>query len=351
MGAVSVGHGWFWLPNSVVLKGNLPLGDTNRLATFLAHVTNNTVYSGMRVVRLEGVALLLMLWRYTQSKKRPESGIENTESGVNPDFNAVQLWMMLIFVATATLHLLLASTGWFLRYEAYLVALGFTVVAIPLWDFLHNLRAPHRLQLAHGAGFAALALLVFSANLFWEAGYDAEWMTLPAMHDTYRWHYQMGTFVQRYYQGSSLVVNDIGAVDFLADIQLTDPHGLADREIARALLRGRGQLSPNFLDQIARSRGASVALVDDNWLQFFAGTLHSCVPSTWLLAGVWRYHNRVVLAPPGLSFYALDEGAKAKLIENLREYSPLLPADVEQVGPYTRPRESAQKALGSGRRQ
>jgi hypothetical protein len=56
---------------------------------------------------------------------------------------------------------------------------------------------------------------VFSGNLFWQAGYNAVWMTLPTLHDTYRWHYQMGAFVQRYFSGTSLVVKDIGAVDFL----------------------------------------------------------------------------------------------------------------------------------------
>ena len=147
------------------------------------------------------------------------------------------------------------------------------------------------------------------------------------MHDTYRWHYQMGTFVERYYQGSSLVVNEIGAVNFLADIHCTDPHGLGDREIGRA--RWRGRLTSQFIDQLARSRGARVALVDDNWLGFFGG-----VPREWLLAGVWRIQNRVVLAPPGLACYAFDETAKAKLMEHLREYSRFLPPDVEQLGPY-----------------
>jgi hypothetical protein len=338
MGAISVGHGWFWLPNSVMLKGNLPLGETHAVANFLAHAEVNTLYSGMRVVRLEGVALLLMLWRYAQQRV---SEVRSPESGAgNEDSHSVQVWMMGIFVATATLHLLLAGTGWFLRYEAYLIALGLAVAAAPLWDFLQSLRPPHPFHLGSGAGLAAVAVLVFSANLFWTAGYDAVWMTLPGMHDTYRWHYQMGTFVQRYYQGGRLVVNDIGAADFLADIHLTDPHGLADMEIARARLRHGGKLNAEFLDQLARSRGASVALVDENWMEFSGGAFRRVIPSSWRLAGVWRFHNRVVLAPSGLSFYALDEDSKAKLIENLRKYSPNVPADVEQLGPYTLPPSS-----------
>ena len=53
------------------------------------------------------------------------------------------------------------------------------------------------------------------------------------------------------------------------------------------------------------------------------------------MAGVWSFRNRVVLAPPNLSFYALDEASRLKLIQNLRDYSRFLPSDVEQLGPYT----------------
>ena len=328
MGAVSVWHGWFWLPNSVMLKGNIPLGETNAVASFLAHAAANTVYTGMRVVRLEAVALLLMLWLYSQSGRGDREANAREQRS-----HSVQIWMLGIFAATGTLHIMLARMGWFYRYEAYLVALGLTAVAVPLWEFAGSIRRRRHLSLGDGAGLAAVALLIVSVNLFWRVGYDALRLTPLAMHDTFRWHYQMGLFVRKYYQGSALVVNDIGAVNFMADIHLTDPHGLADREIAHAMLRGRGELSSQFLDQLARSRGATVALVDDNWLQFYGG-----VPRTWLFAGVWRFQNRVVLAPPGLSFYALNENAKSRLMENLSEFSPLLPTDVEQSGPYTQDR-------------
>ena len=330
MGVISVGHGWFWLPNPVVLKGNLPMGEKSPVAVFLAHAAANTLYSGMRVVRLEGVALLLLLWRYARCHES-EVRSPDSEAG-NHEPRSVDVWMMGIFVAAATLHMLMAGTGWFLRYEAYLVALGLTVVAVPLWGVLQTLRAPRPWRFSNSAGLAAAALLAVSASLFWHAGYNAAWMTLPATHDTFRWHYQMGTFVHRYYQGAALVVNDIGAVDFLADIHLTDPHGLADRGIARARLRDHGQLAPEVLDLLARSRGARVALVDENWVEFVHGAFRRAVPGTWLLAGVWKFPNRVVLAPAGLSFYALDEAARRQLIDDLRNYAPHLPPDVEQSG-------------------
>jgi hypothetical protein len=316
----------------------------------------------MRVVRLQGVALLLMLWRYVQNGVGATAAVRGpvappssagqvpsaqdvggtSEAPIQPktapaDRASMQIRLMAIFVATAALHLLLARTGWFFRYEAYLMAMAIAVMAVPFWEFLPNLWPLRPFGMAKAAGLTAVAVLLISSKLLWTAGYEAVRMTLPSMHDTYRWHYQMATFVERYYQGSALVIQDIGAVDYLADIHLTDPHGLADLEAARARLVGAGNIESAFLDQLARSRGATVAMVDEDWVEYSGGFMRSPVPQTWLLAGAWKYRDRVILPHSGLSFYGLDETAQRKLMENLRSYSGCLPADVRQVGPYTHP--------------
>ena len=60
-------------------------------------------------------------------------------------------------------------------------------------------------------------------------------------------------------------------------------------------------------------------------------------------------NDRVVLAPPALSFYALTEAARLQLVANLRDFSSRLPAGVEQLGPYieaVRPRPVARDDPG-----
>jgi hypothetical protein len=232
-----------------------------------------------------------------------------------------------IFVATGFLHLVLAGAGWLYRYEAYLVAMGLVAVAAPLYEF--DLRLPRTFRMTAGewAGLTALLLALLTTNLLWSAGWDSLRIIARATNNTYLWHYQMGRFAQRYYQGSSLAVNDLGAVNFLADIHCTDFHGLADLDVGRAILLKR--FDPQFMDALARSREVGVALVDDNWLGLFGGT-----PRQWALAGRWKFNDRVVLAPPALSFYALTEAARVQLMANLRDFSSHLPAGVEQLGPY-----------------
>jgi hypothetical protein len=113
----------------------------------------------------------------------------------------------------------------------------------------------------------------------------------------------------------------------MADIQCTDFHGLADLDVARAMLQKR--FDPQFMDDLARSRKSLVAIVDDNWLGLYGGT-----PRQWALAGRWKFSDQVAVTAPVLSFYALTEAARVQLMANLRDFSSRLPAGVEQLGPY-----------------
>lgn len=312
IGLVSVHHGWFWLPNSVVLKGNLPLAPGHRLESFAVHAVANFTFTGLRVGRLMAVSLLLMLYRFTKGKR-----------GEDP-----AQWLMAIFVVTGFLHLVLAGAGWLYRYEAYLVAIGIVAVAAPLFEFTRGFPRTLRMPAGEWAGIGALALTVLSFGLLWTSGWESLHDAVRATNDIYKCNYHMGLFIRRYYQKNAIALNDLGAANFMADIRCTDFHGLADLEVARALLQGR--FDPPFMDALARSRGASVAILDDNWLG-----LHGGFPRQWALAGRWKINDREILPYPALSFYALDEQASRQLMKNLRDFSTSLPPGVEQLGPYT----------------
>jgi hypothetical protein len=324
IGLVSVRHGWFWLPNSIVLKGNLPLAPGGRLARFAAHAVANFTFSGLRVGRLMAVSLLLMLYRFSKGKGKDDP----------PHL------LMGIFVATSTLHFVLASAGWLYRYEAYLVAMGLVAVAAPLFEFVQRFPRTFRMSAGEWAGVAALALTILTANLLWSGGWESLRATAHATNDIYKCNYHMGLFIRRYYQGIPVAVNDLGAANFMADIQCTDFHGLADLEVARAMLQKR--FNPQFMDDLARSRRSFVAVVDDNWLAMYGGTPHQ-----WALAGGWKFNNRDLLSSlpyPALSFYALTEHARQQLMENLRDFSSRLPPGVEQLGPYVEARRTTPSA-------
>jgi hypothetical protein len=301
-GLVSLAHGWYALPNPVILKGALGEGITGWrrivLVPFLGgwgqlartpHV--------LALVMLAAVALLAR-WRSPSSR-------EGT--------------LLIVFIATTLLHLQYARTGWFYRYEAYLVALGIVAAAIAL-DGLGDRVRPRWLPAALASAVALVCAL---------RGVHAHVETPGAAGNIYEQQIQMGRFLARYYPGEPVAANDIGAIDWLADLRVLDLWGLASREVAEAKLAGR--YTTGGIAELARARGVRVAVIYERWLDAAGG-----VPPEWVRAGRWRVDSNVVLGDRTVAFYAVDPAETAALADHLRAFAPELPIGVAQLGPYTR---------------
>jgi hypothetical protein len=122
-----------------------------------------------------------------------------------------------------------------------------------------------------------------------------------------------------------VALNDLGAVNFLADIHCLDVWGLATPEVAR--MRMQGHYRREDLARLAVKSGARIAIVYDMW---FGRVL----PSEWIRVGQWQIHNSVVVGSDTVSIYAIDPSEAAPLMAHLAEFSAQLPADVLQSGPY-----------------
>jgi hypothetical protein len=133
----------------------------------------------------------------------------------------------------------------------------------------------------------------------------------------------MGLFVRRYYQNSTVALNDIGAVNFLSDIHCLDLWGLANAEIATA--RHKRTYQVGDIDRVSQQTGARVAIIYDNWFP-------SGLPREWVRVGRWTIPNNVILGGDTVSFYAVDSAEVTSLGESLADFSAQLPADVIQRG-------------------
>ena len=96
-GIISIVNGWFFLPNSVLLKSNFLLypGITRFLFHFAGQVIKNP-----HILVLVSLSAALLILQYKKQKK---------------------IWkdttvMLIIFIATALLHMVFARNGWFFRY-------------------------------------------------------------------------------------------------------------------------------------------------------------------------------------------------------------------------------------------
>jgi hypothetical protein len=133
----------------------------------------------------------------------------------------------------------------------------------------------------------------------------------------------MGLFVQRYYQNSAVALNDIGAVNYFADIHCLDLMGLANREVAAA--RRKNTFRIGDIERLSKQSGTRIAIIYDSW---FTGM----VPPTWLRVGRWTIPKNVICGGETVSFYAVDPAEATHLSESLGDFYNHLPSEVIQQG-------------------
>ena len=232
---ISVNHGWYALPNSLLMKANLPgdsAGGVRRFLSALIAVCVNAPHLPLLLLLAAGLAGLVWkrhrtLWTY---------------SGTG----------LVMFLAAGTSHLLFARVGWYFRYEAYLVAWGVIVSAICAHEAMEG-AIPRNWRWA-GSCLVALLLITLGARTV-----RSIYLTPRGIRNIYDQQYQMARFVREYYPQATLVVNDIGAVCFCyPDAHVLDAIGLGD--MAPAVARMHGNYSPQWLDAWGGNNHATLAI-------------------------------------------------------------------------------------------
>jgi hypothetical protein len=313
-GIISVSHGWFWFPSSVLLKGVMPdLGSLSGLFLSLAINAFVNLHMGLHVFVL--LIAVLLFYILACGKGR----------GV---FDSRQV-MGAILLLTALPHVEFVQVSPLFRYDAYLFALGVVFLASQLPIVVPEL--PTRTSFSRRLvprylAMAALALLLFFPVAV--KGTRLLWFLPQCTNNIFEQQYQMGSFVRQYYQGSAVALNDIGAVNFLADIHCLDLWGLANRDVTS--LKREHNYHTRDIAALSKQAGTRIAIVYDYW---YAGEVGG-LPPEWVRVGRWTVRNNVILGGDTVSFYALDPSEVSHLIQCLREFSPRLPRDVIQSGSY-----------------
>lgn len=306
-GAWSMSHGWFFLPNSVLLKGNVPDASVFGMAKVLVGWNAaNALQMNPHLLALLAAALVGVL------------GLRSTAATNR------RLAMTGIFVGASLLHLEFAKTGWFFRYEAYLLMLGIVVVGSTLSPWIQEMRAQRGVSRDFMWLAAAVLLLAIVASPIVVRAIRAIQSAPSYTKITYDQQVQMGVFLRRYYSGRTIAVNDIGAVNYFADIKVVDLVGLASMDVAR--LRRSGHRGP-WIESLVTERHGDVAIVYDSWLIENGG-----VPASWHKAGEWSG----AVPNSTVAFYAVRPDQVAELKGNLRAFMPDLPPDVTSSGEFVR---------------
>jgi len=155
-------------------------------------------------------------------------------------------------------------------------------------------------------------------------GISAQRLLPLSVKNIYEQQIQTARFLRLYYQGQTVALNDIGAPNFMTDIQCLDLWGLASREVGELKMKGR--YNTQAIANLARKKSVTIAIVYEKW---FATRSTGGLPPEWNLAGRLRIPINEVCGDDTLSFFAVDPAAAAKLGANLKSFVPLLPDDVE----------------------
>ncbi len=310
-GVVSVSHGWFWFPNSVILKATLP--DLHSSPITLVVSLLNPLLTNLRNSPHLLTLLIAILLLFLLAQARGNGWRESR-----------QLMTGILF-PLGIAHLEFVGPTAMYRYDAYWCAVAILLLGLQLpvvAPRLPSLRSPVTWTAPHHLACGALILLILLPNL--EKGWRDLWFLPQCTHNVYEQQYQMGLFVRRYYQNSTVALNDVGAVNFLADIHCLDLWGLASAQAAAARLRN--SYGRDEVDRLSRQSGARIAIIYDYW---FNGR----IPAGWVRVGRWSIQDDVILGGPTVSFYALGQGEVKHLRQSLADFSSHLPADVIQEGP------------------
>lgn len=285
-------HGWYPIPNSLLLKANLPNTDTAGMYPgFLASLLRSWS-RGIHVALLIGIALTLLIHGYRRNRTLW------TYSGIG----------LLLFAVTATLHLVFARTGWFFRYEAYLVTLGIAVNTIALFEW--GLPSPRKLGYVLATA-CLVALTCRTAYAFYRAP--------QSVRDIYEQQYQMGLFTRRYLGTQCILLNDIGAVSFLSDARVLDAVGLGNMDPVVA--RRHGVYSKDWLNAWALKEHAAIAIMYP----------HLAAPQ-WNRAASWTIPGNYMSGSDTVGFYVIEPSIKPRLLSDLAGFRLELPRRV--VGTY-----------------
>ena len=308
MGAFSMAHGQGFLPNSVLLKGSMPsLHTAKDMGKALGGEALLQLPQIPSLYALLVCAVLLLAWRLRKNRRTEAADL-----------------LLIAAVATMLLHVQFARTGWFYRYEAYLVALMVTALFLAIPETL-DLRSAGSV-LAAGAVLAVLLLppIVRGAKALWE--------TPRATQNIYQQQYQTGLFLRNFYRDAPVAVNDIGAVNYLADIRCVDLAGLGTYEVARA--RQRGEFSTDAIRRLVRDRGVKVAVL---YASLFRDG--SALPAEWIPVGSWEIRQNVVCGDRTVTFFATEPSEAPRLLRNLLEFRGRLPGSVTWKARWSLPGE------------
>ncbi|HVU56039.1 MAG TPA: hypothetical protein VHD83_13335 [Puia sp.] len=304
-GWYSLSKGGYFVPNSLLIKAMpIPLDGENIQKFIISDIFTRLVFSYNTASAIATSRLVLILpilygVFYDQLKEQP-----------------LYRKILLASLVVTILHLALSSTVFYFRYEAYLIAGALLIGGVLFSRYGGGVWSGKAGAARWVAVWAGLVLVIPMIKRGWQAYGD----TSTACFRTYEQSYQAARFIRQYYNGASVVSDDIGITSYLSDgIKLDLYNGIGYTPAVRA--REESYFQVVYARDVINREKATLAIVEE--FKYSPSLLYY-----WRKVATWGTNNKVVLHSPQLSIYALTKADSAGLSNKLRDFQPSLPGSV-----------------------
>ena len=279
MGVVDLAHGAFFFPNSIVEKTAL-LGPQSLLQAVVPSLS--TIWGNLS---LDPFLIVLLGFGVVIAVRGP---------ALRP------LWAA--WVIGTLLHASYGQFGWNDRYQAYLVIVGvwLTLRTLPRIEW-----APVQRRLVLALVLLLVVLPIGKFDYIVNAPSEALVQTQVQQ--------QMADFLTRYYDGRTVMVNDIGRVTWEHRGGLLDAWALASVSVLR--LQYDGEYNSAHTTVLASQDHVAAVAV-------YSPTFNFLVPEGYVKAAVWQIAQGANSAATAVIFYA-PAGAQAQAMAgDMRAFAP-----------------------------
>jgi hypothetical protein len=282
IGIVDLAHGQYFFPNSIVEKTHL-IGSSVAAALLpdLSWIWSN----------LSSDPFMLVVIGF---------GVLAVAQGVR----LRSVWIAW-FIATA-FQATYAQFGWYERYQAYLLISG-VLLALRSAPEIRLLRARPRQVIA-----MAVLLMVLPIVKYWNVFEGPN-----AAANQFFQQQQMALFLSRYYDGQTVMVNDIGHVTWMHSGGLVDMWALGSFDVLQAQ-RG-GYYNAAYMTTLAAQR--NVAVVAE-----YSPSFDFLVPHGFVQVASWRLRDDTDPRWQAIVFWAPDGQATA-MRAHMRDFIATMPED------------------------
>jgi len=280
IGVINLANGQYFLPNSIVEKTNL--------------LSNGGI----------GALIPNLGWTWAQLSGDPFM-LAVIAFGVVAIVQRVSLrGVWIAWLIGALLHATYAQFGWYERYQAYLLISG----------ILLTLRSAHEIRFLQSRPRQAIALAVSLLLLPGVKYFNIAYGPTAAFNQ-FAEQNQMAVFLSRYYDGSTVMVNDIGHVTWLHQGGLVDMWALGSFEVLQAQ-RG-GYYNATYMTTLAHKHEAAAVAE-------YSPSFDFLVPHGFVKVATWKILNSSDARWQAITFWAPDQSAARLMRGQMRAFIPTL---------------------------